>query len=573
MPNIKPQSDESEADFVKRAHQALFDEFPDSDKRNAAVFGLWREHRGASDEEKRAYEKFGDDEFAHILNVPHFKEHEYPWMPRNADGSPKLDEDGQPIVRKEVYDFDSLRRICENMNDRIADTGDFPPLTDKHSPKKGSEESKPRLVGFAGPFGMGMVGNVNPRWAIVAKQEHWFKDKSYLAREMPRRSAEVYLGRPMEHRILDPVTVLGADTPALDMGIHYAAAQNNAASEEFDLDAIDQHAYYSGPPILATYAGPCFAGGANTFVPAFGTKKKANYSEEPPAPASPAAPAAQTQGTPSMLSPEDANVIIKALMETEPMQWVIGKMQEDMAPKQDTPDQKLNDPAMAQPAPKEQLSEEESPVIEPGQETLRGDGDPDPNDTNDEIPPMPEKDKQKKVGYSERDQERIETVKYSALEAKVAALEADNAKIKLEKAQSERKSRISSLRMAGLDIDVDEEVQRCSLENMPTDREFDNHLDVIAKYAAKMPINMALHLPDAPIIEDRRAAEVRKQSRNGEPAFMATPEFADEVTQYAELKMAEPNYKPSATDFFVYREAVKQQWLARGVAPAAATVG
>ena len=586
MTAIEPKKNESESDFVQRAHTALMQECPNADDRNRMVFDAWREHHGESEEEKAAHAKFSDDDYAHITNVPAFKEHEYPWMPKKKDGSYVLDEEGHPVVRKENYDFDSLKAICDNLNFRIADTGDFVPLTDKHSPKKGTEESKPRVMGFAGPFGMGMIGNKEPKWGIIAKQEHWFRDKAHMARELPRRSPEVYLGRPMEQRILDPITVLGADTPALDMGIHYSEV--GLAGQESE----EQFAYYSGPPILAHYDGmaaaPTFPGGGNC-APLEEVKVKKKYSEEPPAAPKVAAPATPEphEGNTGMISPEDANTIIKALFETEPMQELMKIIEERKAPKQDSPDAKLNDTdpeqappvdtgtdpeqAQAVPPPKEQLSEEETPEVKdavpartypdtPGAEHLKGDGDKDKPDSGKERD-MPEDKKKPTAAYSEADRDAF-VARYAALEQEVAVLKAANVASQNKAAMDARKSKLEAYRFQGFDLDVSEEIERCSLEKMSEDT-FQDHLNVIVAHYARIPLNVSLHTPDAPIIEDRHRAATRSVARNGksgDPEFCNTEEFTNAVVAYSDAEMAKSDFKWDANFYNRCRAAVIEKW-------------
>lgn len=551
MPIPHPTLRETETDFVKRAHAAMMTEIPDADTRNVAVFDAWRAARGESEEEKCALEKFPDAEFAVIENIPAFKEHSYPWMPRTADGKPKLDEDGQPIVRNETYDFEAMSSICDNLNHRIADTKDFPPITDKHNPKRGSEESKPRLFGFAGPFGLGMIGNKDPKWGIIAKKEHWFRDKAHLAREYPRRSPEVYLGRPMHDRILDPITALGADTPALDMGIHYSA--DAQAGEEF----ADHHAYYSGPAVIsrkAHYDAIAAMPGASNVCPPSEVEihKKKTYAEDsPPA----AQPANQPNEGESMLAPEDVNTIVKALMETEQMQYVTSLMMADKAPGVDV----INDPQtpadnLAGPAappvvpPKEQLTEETAPQVQDNAPAPDGDSDV-PAEI--EEPPMSDEKKKpeddNKANYSEREKERDMIAKYSALELKVAQLEAERVNDKKALAGADRKAKLDAYRLQGFDIDVDEEMQRCSLESM-NEGQFQDHLDVIVKHYKQFPVNVSLYSPDTPLIEDRHAAKAR--SAANESNFTETEEFRDEVMKYAQAEQEKPDWVHTP-DFYV----------------------
>lgn len=581
MTHIEPHDHEDESEFAERAHHALASSIPDADERTKAVFDSWRDARGESEEEKAAHSKFPDDQYAHIENVPVFMEHEYPRYLLERDGRPKLDADGRQLKVVEKYDLDALKSICANLNYRIRNTKDFSPISDKHSPKKGSEESKPRLFGFSGPYGLGQVGNEDTKWAIIAKKEHWFKDKAHLAREYPRRSPEVYLGRPMEDRILDPITALGADTPALDMGIHYS--QDESSGELV--------ACYSGPPITAHYEAPCFAGGGNTFVPEPLSVKKKSYAEAPQA-AAPAAPAPTTNpGSSSVLiSPEDANTIIQALMETEVMQWATAQMMADKAPKTDDPagaekpgavppldptaaaevpppeEPAVPGAAGAPPFPpkKAQLSEETAPDVKDkkkpfgekdatgdaaGPESLRGDGDDDkPNSSKENIMPdaispeakKDEKDKKPETAkYTEREETREETARYAALEAQVEELKAINAETNRKATVSERNSTIRAYRLEGFDIDEPAEIERCSLENMPTEGEFKRHMETIVKYAGKIPVNVTLHTPDAPLHEDRQRAEARKAARAGatakgsDPAFVTDPDFLEEVATAA----------------------------------------
>lgn len=532
MPIPKPKPSESEADFVRRAHEVLADEFPDAEQRNAVVFKAWRESKGESDSERKAYEKFRDDQFAHIEHVPVFKEHEYPRVLRNPDGKPQLDDDGNPVFAVEKYDFEALRSICDNMNHRIADTGDFAPITDKHTPRKGSDESKPRVLGFSGPFRLGMVGNKDPKWAIFA-QEHWFRDKSHLAREMPRRSAEVYLGRPMEERILDPITALGADTPALDMGIHYS---------EHDGELV---ARYSGPPLLAKYsAGVAFPGASCVAPPKEVTiRKKSQYSEgDPTKAAAPVTDSEERENPPMPITPEDANLVVQAFMETPPMQFVMKLMQAEQA-EQQTLEQPAPDagaavappgaPPAGGPPPKEQLSEEETPLTEGIDDQAKG-----PNGMK--SPPVPDDDTDDptKANYALREQLRADKARYSQLESRLAAAETELANERNNRRVAHRESVIRGMRLQGYPIDEEAERQKCSLAKMPSDEEFERHMDTIATYstASHYPIGMSLYTPDLPPALDRRPGT------SSEPKFVETDEFREEVAKACYAEQCKPGY-------------------------------
>lgn len=663
MPISKPTDSEDEAAFVKRAHWEIAREVPDADERNALVFQTWREHHGESDEEKRAHSKFGDDEFAHIENVPVFKEHEYPRMLRERDGKLKLDDEGQPVQQVEKYDFDALKAICANLNHRIADTGDFSPISDKHSPRKGTEESKPRIFGYAGPFGLGQVGNKDPKWAIVAKKEHWFKDKAHLAREFSRRSPEVYLGRPMEDRILDPITALGADTPALEMGIHYSQ----------DVTSGELVACYSGPPLQAKYAfeeskhnrshdgafttheeessmdheahmlrashhhgemhsarsegahdlakrhsdaydhhvaqgkakgaglkaakpirhelvpkanydaAACMPGSSSVAPPTeVEIRKKKQYAEDIPSPALNTTP---TEGK-SMISPEDATTIIQALMETEPMKWVVSQMEAAKAPVNEPGEDQAAPPKGAPPVAevppagppnKEQLTEESAPdVNKPVAADAASDGDgAKPNPKDEEFPMATDKTdakedkkpKDDKANYSERDAARDQIAKYAALEQEVNELKAQRAADVKVLTLANRRSKLEGYRFAGYDIDVADEMQRCSLERM-SEETFQDHLDVIVKHYQRIPVGLTLDTPDRPLIEDRHAAVARTASNGSKlPDFVETEEFRDAVVAYAQAEQNKPEWSDrdtSGTAFYSKcRQAVIEQFKAK----------
>lgn len=216
------------------------------------MFSQWRRAKGESEEEKKAHERFSDDEYQHIRDIPVFKEHSYFRTLRDKNG-PILDADGNPKQVIETYGFDELKSIVDNCNKRVRDTKSFAPVTALHTGKRKPDGTieQPEIMGFAGPFRLGMYGNEDRtdgapfkgKWTIYA-DEFWFKDKAHRAREMPRRSPEIYVGRPIHDRFLDPITALGAETPALDMGIHYHL---NKAGE-----LVEQ---YSAPNITVRYAG------------------------------------------------------------------------------------------------------------------------------------------------------------------------------------------------------------------------------------------------------------------------------------------------------------------------------
>jgi hypothetical protein len=266
MPLPTPTKDESQDDFISRCHSALSDEFTETDQRNAVCFRQWREGRGSGDSvERKAREKFGSDKFVKVADVPIFAEHT------------TKDREGNVVV----YDKAALQAIATRCNERILDTNDFCPITNGHTPdeeqaRQGAES--PDIVGYAGNFHLGMIGNKSPRWAIFTDEYHFADEHDKLAKK-PRRSVEIWTEDRMEDRFFDPIAALGAETPRLDLGLVYAKRQ--AANGRF----VQKYAARS---VRVKYQAP---GGAVPVAPGamavspkkFGTNGKKRHEAQPPA--------------------------------------------------------------------------------------------------------------------------------------------------------------------------------------------------------------------------------------------------------------------------------------------------
>lgn len=289
-----------------RFHAAMAESIPQTDRRTAECFRIWDKYRAPHDSlVQRARQTFSPQEYDLHPNVPLFAEHT------------TRDREGNMVI----YDRNALSAILDRCNHRISDTGNFAPLIEGHTPDRDAQmhgAQMPAVLGYAGPYKLGMIGNENPRWAIFGDEWHHKEDAPKL-RKMRRRSPEVWLEERMEDRFFDPIAVLGAETPRLDMGM-----------TRFCLTA-------SGKTVEKYTAS--FPSSTNTFAPQFGTKQK-HYES----------------GSPSMaLTPEDVNQIIDALMQTEPMQWVTSQMGgETPAPGSMTPDN-LGDGSVDAAAPPEPL--------------------------------------------------------------------------------------------------------------------------------------------------------------------------------------------------------------------------
>jgi hypothetical protein len=189
-------------------------------------------------------EREGDYEL--FRDVPVFDEH--------------VGDDGVP------YDKRRLQCICDNNNHRINDTGDFCPLVVGHTPGESGGEQPP-VVGFAGPFKVSVIGNVDPRACIFADfRVH--QDHAETFRNNPRRSVELWPEEDPDDRFFDPIAILGAETPKRALGItRYRASTRTKQPIRYEMGAD---------------SGTSEGGGHNTFIPGMGTKKKKkpqSYSE------------------------------------------------------------------------------------------------------------------------------------------------------------------------------------------------------------------------------------------------------------------------------------------------------
>lgn len=568
MPCPSPKADESHAEFVRRAHAALKTEIPDAEDRSLKVISAWRKARESSDVERAPVKKYGQSsEWHRIEFVPVFKEHEYPRVSRSADGQAVLDDDGNPLVETEKYDLGALASIVENMNHRIADTGDFAPVCDKHTPRPGSAEGKPSIVGFAGPFYLGQIGNRTPRWAIYAL-EHWYAEKAHLARELPRRSAEVYLGRPINDRVLDPIAALGADTPALDMGIHYSEHNGELVAK------------YSGIPLLARYsaaAAPAAPGAANVALPEV-VGRRAQYDDDttPNVDTDDPDPQTEPEEAPVAVTPEDINMIVQALMQTEPMQFVLSQMQQQQAagadmlggnedgmggPGGDVGGMSADDGMGAPGGMPPGGDVGGMPPEMPGAGAPGGMGAPAPGPSDGDFGGAPEPDGDERTGrYSQqawglREENRDLRAQYSRLEAELQEVRQQQKTLADAARNRTREAQLQAMRLRGYPIDLTDEIQRCSAATM-TDGQFEEHLDTIARYSQPARIPVGVSLP----IDDDAALPPSVRS-NGEPAFASTREFNQAVQKAAYAQQQQPTYSPSDTGFYSrVRSQVMEEW-------------
>lgn len=275
-----PTPDEPQEAFIVRAHQALRDVVVDPEKRNEAVWMLWQKHRGLTEEEQIALSKFPSDRFSKKPNVCVFTEH-------TVGGA-----DGQPVT----YNLVELVRIIRGCNHRIADFDGFSPISDGHTPDPQDPfRIQPDILGYSGPYRLGMIGRRQPRWAIFADEWHMRETASRLT-ALPRRSVELWKFKSDPNRThFDPIAALGAETPRIPLPFKFSRqVEDGVLVEKYSFDA-------------ATFASP---GGSNTHVKAPISKEKYSMA----------------------LSNEDISQLLAALMQTPQFQFLDAQMKAGQTP-------------------------------------------------------------------------------------------------------------------------------------------------------------------------------------------------------------------------------------------------
>ena len=512
---VVPLRGETQAAFAERYHNAMRRTIPNTDRRNGAMLQAWRQSGQGHDVESAAESKFANDGFVYVPNVPVFSEH--------------TTRDGKGGVA--IYDRRALAAIVDRCNERILDTGDFPPLTEGHTPtaeEQNAGRSMPAVLGYAGPFRLGLIGNRNPRWAIFADEWH-HRDCVDKLRKMQRRSPEVWLEERMEDRFLDPIAALGAETPRLDLGsARYGRRADGRVVEKY----------------TATLPGA-----ATSFVPGAvpgKTDRKDRY---------------KGQG---MISPEDLDQIVEAILQTQPMQWVVQQMQTGPTPADQPPDAAPPGPPdaagaappvpppaalpaapAASTAPPEPDGDEGAEGYEPDDEDrdqfrryMAGECD------DDEM-------KQYRAGRLSRWKHnrrkkyaadgsvagdetsgasgdvadpalmrlsrRADAARYSRLESEVAELRQKVKTAEREREMTDRYSRVSEARQTSA---FDERKLQPFVDPAKYSREaFDQALDLATSSAEKIPVGVGLHIPrlvgDGPQSDkDRAARELSDRAKN-----------------------------------------------------------
>lgn len=478
-----PIANETQPDFAVRFHDEMEESIPETDVRDRAMIGAWREANGPDPLCEVAAQKFGRDHDYHPDCSTAFVEHTI------------KDKDGNTVI----YDRRALVSILERNNERIADTGDFCPITEGHNPSQEAKEQGakiPDVLGYAGPCRLGMIGNKHPRWAIFNDEWH---DKTEVEKlsKLRRRSPEIWMEKRMEDRFYDPLAALGASTPRLDMGMSWYTRNGNGEQ-------------------VMKYAA-AMPSSDSVFVTDTDLKKDNYESGESP-----------------MISNEDIHNITEAFMNTEPMKWVAAQM--ESAPQNMEGDDMPGDGIPgAVPAAAPAVVPDAAPDV-----VIDADHEDDPNEfakrkyeCDDEDRDMTVKymsgdcpdeeymsycsDKRQKYQsddkpddkltevepYSkpseDREMQRTEKANYSKLQKDLEDANSRIGVIESEKRTSERYSKLQGKRVEFV-FDINKEVERCG-EKMSDDA-FEDHLDIITENYERIPVESQvplLYTPDSAV--------------------------------------------------------------------------
>ena len=308
---IKPLENETQPQFAIRFHESMTGEIPDTVKRNRACFAAWDEHRGEDPTIAELVEsRFKIDEYKRLPNVALFHEHTVPGQVITLpDGSEKE-------LPPQKYGRDELAEMVEGMNERILDHDEFSPITRGHTSEKKDgqpgERQFPEVLGFAGPYRLGMIGRKKPRYAIFGTEYHLNEHSSELKKRVGR-SPEVWRYSRCRDRFFYPVAALAEEMPRLNLPpAHYARSS-------------------SGEVFVQCYQA-VFPGGTNAFVPSFkastdGRKPMADkYSADQSSMSQlPGGESAFSEGSVGKSQLEE---LIGALFETQPFQFLFSLMRQ-----------------------------------------------------------------------------------------------------------------------------------------------------------------------------------------------------------------------------------------------------
>jgi hypothetical protein len=115
-------------------------------------------------------------------------------------------------------------RCVRGNNHRIRDFDGFAPLSDGHTPAPDDpDQTRPPILGYVGPYRLGMIGREKPRWAVFADEAHLRGPAEETLKGQPRRSVELWtFANDPTKMYFDPIAALGSETPRLPLPVTYS---------------------------------------------------------------------------------------------------------------------------------------------------------------------------------------------------------------------------------------------------------------------------------------------------------------------------------------------------------------
>jgi hypothetical protein len=477
---------------------------------------------------RRSDNPFPPSDYVTVRNVPVFAEHQT----KSRDG------------RELIFGPTELKAVADRCNRRISETGDYAAISVGHtSDPSDPNPTKPEVIGNAGPFRLGLLGEPGQRqrYCILA-DFHIRRDRLRDYEANPRRSPELWLEDSYGEMFLDPISLLGAEAPRLDMGLAPLVDANTGTDGAVLYSAIKAGRFCE----KYAAAGPSCT---SVFVPAEGDSKPSDTQHY----------AADFHNEPStvkenfMLQPEEIRQIVDAI---EGLDWVVAVKdlltteQQEHAGAPGAPGAVPTEtPAVEQPLPGDSAAPAAPAPVAPAADATPTGMTPAPASEPAAAPadvtpaPAPAADEPKKSPLDDMSEEDIdkyvkgrfpqkyaagsdpgtnpptnattiptetkvsessaEVAKYSALQAKINELEED----RIQRTNESRKSKLVTLRYHRA-FDIDKEVERCRYAKM-NDAAFAEHCNTIYENYTPTCANSPMPVPDE--ISDGRlpAAAVR----------------------------------------------------------------
>lgn len=250
-PSVFPMLGETQAQFFDRAARALQTVYPSVNQRTVEILRIWQQSPNDQDLRDQSQMRFAEPEYQHFGPRCVFLEHT---IPASEDGT-------RPAT---VYNRNALQHMVNWANYRIRNSGTYAAISEGHTPTSEQMDrgvKMPPVLGYAGPFYIGLLGDIDPIYAIYA--DEWaYTDTLTDFNKLQRRSPEVWCKEPIEKRTMDPIAALGSETPRLDSGMNpYSRA---------------------GDGQIVQYSAMSFPGATNCYVPGAQTHYGANEMSFPP---------------------------------------------------------------------------------------------------------------------------------------------------------------------------------------------------------------------------------------------------------------------------------------------------